>query len=364
MNATAMTLDKPTAARANPGDTLKRVLVIKLGALGDFVQALGAMRIVRETHPSARITLLTTPPFAEFARACPYFDVVEDDGRQKEVKAQSAMIKRVKAARYDMVYDFQNNGRTERYYGSIRPRPLWSGAAKGASHRHDNPNRAAMHNFDRLAEQLECAGLGPHGVGDTQGWPRGAGPLPELSWVKDAFNNPPRLQPAFFGLPERFMLMIPGSSPEHPEKRWPEERFAQLATRLADAGVTPVVVGAAAEGRVAHRIVTDEPRAKNIVTRTDLFQLAALSEQALFSIGGDTGPMHMAAAAGRPGVCLFAQEWTPAMEAELDTIWNPETRLGRAAPKGAQPIVVVHAPNLEDVSVDDVWRASKALGVF
>ena len=44
----------------NPGDTLRRVLLIKLGALGDFMQALGAMRVVRATHPSARITLLTT----------------------------------------------------------------------------------------------------------------------------------------------------------------------------------------------------------------------------------------------------------------------------------------------------------------
>ena len=55
----------------NPGDTLRRVLVIKLGALGDFMQALGAMRVVRATHPTARITLLTTEPFEAFAKACP-----------------------------------------------------------------------------------------------------------------------------------------------------------------------------------------------------------------------------------------------------------------------------------------------------
>jgi ADP-heptose:LPS heptosyltransferase len=53
----------------NPGDTLRRVLVIKLGAMGDFMQALGAMRVVRATHPSARITLLTTEPFEAFAKA-------------------------------------------------------------------------------------------------------------------------------------------------------------------------------------------------------------------------------------------------------------------------------------------------------
>jgi ADP-heptose:LPS heptosyltransferase len=65
----------------NPGDTLRRVLVIKLGAMGDFMQALGAFRVVRATHPSARITLLTTPPYEAFAKACPFFDIVEADGR-------------------------------------------------------------------------------------------------------------------------------------------------------------------------------------------------------------------------------------------------------------------------------------------
>ena len=68
----------------NPGDTLRRVLVIKLGAMGDFMQALGAMRVVRATHPSARITLLTTEPFEAFAKACPYFDIVEADGRPRD----------------------------------------------------------------------------------------------------------------------------------------------------------------------------------------------------------------------------------------------------------------------------------------
>src|SRR5215468_10145564 len=130
----------------NPGDTLRRVLVIKLGALGDFVQALGAMRVVRATHPSARITLLTTEPFEAFAKACPYFDIVEADGRPRDLKGQADLMKRLRTAGYDMVYDFQNNDRTARYFASLgSKKPLWSGAAQGASHQHRNPNRAMMH---------------------------------------------------------------------------------------------------------------------------------------------------------------------------------------------------------------------------
>lgn len=348
----------------NPGDTLKRVLVIKLGALGDFVQALGAMRVVRATHPSARITLLTTPPFEAFAKACPYFDIVEADGRPKDIKGRADLIRRLRAAGYDMVYDFQNNDRTSQYFmGLTGKKPLWSGAAKGASHQHMNENRAEMHNFDRLAEQLRHAGLGPKPPGDPTGWIIGQDVLPSLDWIRPAFRDPPRFQPEFFSLNGPYMLLIPGSSPEHPEKRWPSDRFAKIATWVADAGITPVILGTKAEGDIGNQIMKLEPRAKSLISRTDLFQLATLAERAVFALGGDTGPMHLAAAARAPGICLFAQEWTDQMADDLRSVWNPRTRLGRAAPRGG-PMMVLHAATLEAVSVDDVKRAAIGLGVL
>ncbi len=348
----------------NPGDTLKRVLVIKLGAMGDFMQALGAMRVVRATHPSARITLLTTEPFEAFAKACPYFDIVEADGRPKDLKGKADLIRRLRTAGYDMVYDFQNNDRTAQYFmGLSGKKPLWSGAAKGASHQHINENRGEMHNFDRLAEQLLHAGLGPKPPGDPTGWIIGQDVLPSLDWIRPAFRDPPRFQPQFFSLNGPYMLLIPGSSPDHPEKRWPVDRFAKIASWVADAGITPVVIGTKAEGDIGAQILKIEPRARNIVGRTDLFQLATLAERAVFALGGDTGPMHLAAAAQTPGVCLFAQEWNENMARDLQTVWNPKTRLGRAAPKGG-PMMVLHAATLESVGVDDVKRAALGLGVL
>jgi len=346
----------------NPGDTLKRVLVIKLGAMGDFIQALGAMRVVRATHPSARITLLTTEPFEAFAKACPYFDIVEANGRPRDLKGRSDLARNLKSAGYDMVYDFQNNDRTAQYYRDLPKKPLWSGAAKGASHQHMNPNRAEMHNFDRLTEQLYHAGLKPGPPGNPTGWVEGHELAPSLEWVRPAFRNPPRFQPEFFNLYGPYMIMIPGSSAEHPEKRWPLKNFAAVAKWLADAGVTPVIVGTKAEGDIGNQLMKMEPRIKSIIGRTDLFQLATLAERALLAIGGDTGPMHLTAAARAPGVCLFAQEWTPEMAYDLLTVWNPQTRLGRAAPRGG-PMILLHAANLEEISVDDVKWAAIALGV-
>jgi len=124
-----------------------------------------------------------------------------------------------------------------------------------------------------------------------------------------------------------------------------------------------VVIGTKAEGDIGAQILKLEPRARNIVGRTDLFQLATLAERAVFALGGDTGPMHLAAAARTPGVCLFAQEWNEDMARELQTVWNPKTRLGRAAPRGG-PMMVLHAAALESLSVDDVKRAAIGLGVL
>ena len=62
-----------------PGD--ERILVIKHGALGDWVLATGCFAAIRRHHPSARITLLTTPAFADWGTLCPWFDEVWTDDR-------------------------------------------------------------------------------------------------------------------------------------------------------------------------------------------------------------------------------------------------------------------------------------------
>ena len=58
---------------------IARVLVIRLGALGDFVLSFGPFAAIRRAHPPAEITLLTTAPFEELGRLSPYFDRVELD---------------------------------------------------------------------------------------------------------------------------------------------------------------------------------------------------------------------------------------------------------------------------------------------
>jgi len=337
-----------TMSPVNPGASAKEVLIIKLSALGDFVLSLGAMKAVRETHPSARITLLTTPFFEEFGKICPYVDRVETDGRPEGMKATAALIQRIRKADYDIIYDFQTSGRTKNYFTALSrsgKTPLWSGHHEKAAFFHDNAERGRMHSIDRLAEQLEVAGVPPEGR-----WLGTSAPFPDLSWVRHKLGDTPRLQPAYFSLEQPYMLLIPGASAHREAKRWPEENYAELASRVADAGIQPVIIGGKAEGPLAHEIVRREPRAKSLVTRTDLFQIVTLAEKALFVVGNDTGPMHMATLAGAPGIALFAL-----------TESNPD----HAAPRGPkQPVIINSAPTLKELSVDDVWQSVRALGLL
>ena len=322
----------------------KKVLVMLLGELGYFIQGLAAAKVIREHHFGARITLLTTEPFKSFAELCPYFDVVQADGKPTEPRDIAKLIGRIRAAKYDMIYDLQNSGRTNNYFHGLKPWPPdWSGTAPGCSHPEIRPDRDKLHPLDRLADQLRDAGVGP-----PEGYLIGAAPLPDLSWIRMGLRDPPRLQPEYFGFKRPYILIIPGSSTEHAHRRWPPEKYVALAAKIAARGVTPVLVGSAPDRDAANAIAKAEPRVKNIVARTDLFQVAALAEKAAAAVGTDSGPMHIAAAAGCPCVVLFPHD----ADTEL---------LG---PRGAGGVLTVLAPELVDLPVDDVERAIGNLGAY
>lgn len=320
---------------------MRRVLVIKLGALGDFVLALAAMKRIREAHPEAEITLLTTPPFAALGEACPYVDKVRSDGRPDGLFGEAHLFMGLGRARYDRVYDLQTSSRSSMYRLSLAvvggSRPEWSGIAPGASHPHRNPSRDAMHTLERQAEQLKDAGIWP----DAPTRPGTAQP-PDLSWL--TAGDQPERRPAAFDLDPPYALLVPGGSPHRPDKRWPAERFADLARRLVNGGLGVGVIGGPAEAAIAREIVDACPAARDLTGRTDFAQIAALGARAAVAVGNDTGPTHLIAAAGAPTLVLFSGASDPAL----------------TAPRGRR-VAVLRSPALEDLALDAVAEAALAL---
>jgi ADP-heptose:LPS heptosyltransferase len=266
-----------------------RLLVIKLAALGDFAQAFGPFAAIRAHHPDARITLLTTRPYAPLARLSPWFDEVWDFGRPAwtDIPAVLRLARRLRGARFDRVYDLQTSSRSSRYRWFVGRRTEWSGIAAGASHPHANPARDAMHTIERQREQLELAGIRDF-------------PAPELDWLDADI--------ARFGLPGRFCLLVPGASPGRPAKRWPAECFGALAAGL---DLPAVVLGGAAEATLAAAIQAAAPNAIDLTGRTSFAEIGGLARRAAFAVGNDTGPTHLLAACGCPTLALFGADSDP-----------------------------------------------------
>ena len=304
-----------------------RILVIKLGALGDFVQAMGPAAAIRAYHPGAEITLLTTAPYRALGEAAPYFDRVWVDERPRLTRplALWRLRLRLRGARFLRVYDLQTSDRSSFYYHLMGPgrRPEWSGIARGASHPHANLARDLQHTLDRQAEQLSMAGIATV-------------PPPDLSWAATDLRG--------FTLPERMLLLVPGGSAHRPRKRWPIENFVALASRAVARGLTPVVLGGRGEAPLGAALVAGCSTALDLTGRTSFGDIVALGRRACYAVGNDTGPMHLIAAAGCPLTVLYSSESDPAL----------------TAPRGPA-VTVLRRPDLAELGVEEV-AATLAIG--
>lgn len=286
------------------------VLTIRHGAFGDIVLSFPAMAAIRAHHPGAKISLLTTQLYAPMLSASPWFDRVVVDDKPEWWHLAGLRRLRQTLAGFDMIYDLQTSGRSTRYF-AIAGRPPWSGIARDCQFP-DAANRETLHTRERLAQQLRLAGI--------------AGlPVPDLSWLAGPVAN----------LPARYAVLVPGAAPHRPEKRFPAEKFREVAAGL---DMPVVVVGTAGEKPLAQTI-----GGLDLTGQTDFPQLATVFRGATLAIGNDTGPMHLAAALGVPCISLFSAASDPA-------------RTAPRYPDGTWPSIL-RAPNLHDLPVAQVLAA-------
>jgi ADP-heptose:LPS heptosyltransferase len=303
----------------------QRILVIKLGALGDVVQATGPFAAIRAHHKDAHITLLTGTAYGPFLESSGWFDEVWIDERPgwKNWWGWFCMRHKIKRGRFDRVYDLQTSDRSSGYYHMLLPgrRPEWSGIARFASHPHANKNRDDMHTIDRQAEQLNMAG-----IEDV--------PAPSLDWAIADVSR--------FELKDPYVLLVPGGSAHRPEKRWPVGSFTELARRLAAKGVTPVLIGAGADAHATGTVDSFCPEARDLTAETSFAEIVALARGAAGAVGNDTGPMHIIATTGCPTVALYSFASDPAL----------------CAQKGPD-VTILRRDLLTELSVDEVEAALK-----
>lgn len=326
---------------------MDQILVIKLGALGDFILSYRAMTAIRAHHRDAALTLLTIPSLEGLARATGLFDDVWLDTRPpaSRPRAWLRLARRLNRAGFTRVYDLQTADRTAHYFRLMgfpfsRRRPEWSGIVKGCSHRHDAPDRTTKHTLERQADQLAIAGIG------AEEYP----PL-DLSWVQADLSRH-----AFLKEGAPFALLVPGGSPGRLYKRWPAGRYGALAAALAEKGVRPVVIGTGVEADACATVAAASPRAVNLCDDSPVMEVMALARDAALAIGNDTGPLHLIAAMGCPTVALFSGVSSP----ELNRPRGPYEGPGAIAPppgREAATVTVIQEDDLGYLALERVLAA-------
>jgi ADP-heptose:LPS heptosyltransferase len=271
----------------------QRILVIKLGALGDLILSTEAFQAIRAAHPKAHLTLLTRRPFVSLAKSMPWFDAVLEDPNPKLIQVSRWLTWRrvLRAGGFSRVYDLQINDRSNFYFWLLGPnRPEWCGTARGCSHRRHDHRRDPVQAAERLLLFLESVGV-----------PR-QGP-PQTDWLTGDLAD--------LGLPPRYVVLVPGCAPQHPHKRWPAAAFAAVANHLAKQKIPCVSVGTAVDEAAIAEIRHAAPHVISLAGKTSIGQLAEVARNAVATIGNDTGPVHIAAITGCPTLVLMSEKTDP-----------------------------------------------------
>ncbi|HEU4937617.1 MAG TPA: glycosyltransferase family 9 protein [Vicinamibacterales bacterium] len=274
------------------------ILIVRMGALGDIIHAVPAAAALRTAFPDARIDWLVE------GRHRPIVDLVSVIDRAVVLERPSIfgwldVSRHMREARYDVAIDFQGLMKSAvlaRASGARRVIgfSIWHLREKGARpfyseiHR-DTPAERANHIVRQNLALLQSLG-----VSDTTIRFPFAGvssrALEEIHTV--------------LGGEHPFALINPGAA--WPNKRWPADRFGEVAAFLREVrGLPSFVLWGPGEEGLAGAVVETSSGAARVAPPTRIADLLALSRAASLMVSGDTGPLHLAAAVGTPTVSLF-----------------------------------------------------------
>lgn len=266
-----------------------KILVIKHGAFGDLIQADGSLRAIREHYSSSHITLLTAPTYQNLMSRCPHIDAVITDSRAPlwHISKTWSLCQKVNAQNFSLVIDLQNSDRTRSYRQLLFRHLHWIARKSGPQ-----PESG-------LSGQVSI--LNSAGISCSQTM------HPDVGWMAENVDE----LLASYQINEPYIVLIPGSSSSHKNKRWPY--FTELATTLLQRGYQVVCLTGPDENELAQQIPGHHLRARE--QYLSWFQIAGLLRQSAFVIGNDTGPSHVASCLGCNGFAVFGP--TSAARAEI-----------------------------------------------
>jgi lipopolysaccharide heptosyltransferase I len=295
------------------------VLIVRLGALGDIVHAIPAAAALRAAYPDARIDWLVDARHRELVDLITCVDrsiVLE----RSTLAGWADVVRTMRQVRYDCAVDFQGllkSAVLARASGAprvvgfsiwhLREKGAWPFyTATGGPPAHEDtlqrdPPLRDEHVIRKNLRLLRTLGI----EDDRITFP--------LAPVESAAVEGIRAR--LGGLP--FALINPGAA--WPNKRWPPERFGQVAEFLRDVRqLRSFVLWGPGEEPLAQAVVEASDGAAERAPFTSLTDLLAICRAAALMVSGDTGPLHIATAAGTPTVSIFGPT-----DPDRNGAWDP-----------------------------------------
>ena len=300
-----------------------RFLVLRGGAIGDFIATLPVLQALRTQWPAATIEIWGYPHIADLAVAAGLAQAVVSLDRAEmarffvpEPSFTDAQVAAVRS--FDLIFNYLHDP-----VGQVRSNLLLAGAKQVLS---GSPIIKRGPAVPFLLEPLQALA-----IYETDG-------TPALDFPA-ALRARGRARLQALGLRGRPMVVHPGSG--SPTKNWPAERFVEIMRRLQAAGRETVAVLGEADVAEAAVLARELPKMPVLAGLT-LTELAATLAECGAFLGNDSGIAHLAAAVGLPTTAIFGPS-------DAD-VW---------APRGRGGVTVLRAPEkeLERLTVAAVWAA-------
>lgn len=292
-----------------------KILIVKLGSIGDIVHTLPTLAAIRRQFPGADVSWVVERRSAEVLRDNPELDrLIEIDTkamRRWRMSGETLLAPRwqfhqLRASSFDLTIDFQGLiksafisrlSRTRRRYGFARP-ALREGASRFLNHRQIKVPLDRHVIVKNLSLASGALGIELDTNPTTFEFPLGTSQSQQREAAEAARAG---------GAP--FAILNPGGG--WVTKLWSPERFGRLADALwAGHGLQSLVSFGPGEQELAERVVTASESGKTRAVSLSLKGFYELTKLADVYVGGDTGPTHLAVATRTPLVGLFGPtEW-------------------------------------------------------
>jgi heptosyltransferase-1 len=297
--AKGLAMTRPPLTELSP----RRIAIIKPSALGDIVHSLPVLTAIRERFSTAHITWVVNRAYASLLNGHPHLDAVlpYERGSRRDVSAAVVSVlrlgRRLHAERFDLVLDLQclfRTGLMAAATGAVRRVGL-STAREGAAHFYTDivPDEWSAHAVDRYWRVAAALGAG-------DGPKQFHVPLDPaaVAWTAEQLAGFPR------------PWLVVGVGARWLTKRWPPEHFAALVNATQQQfGGTAIFIGTPDEAELSRATIAAcgyaGERLVDLSGHTTLPQLAAVLAAADVVLANDTGPLHLAAALGRPVVAPY-----------------------------------------------------------